>query len=261
MDYAFLGMSKILRDLAVKGGRKVRHRLSTIKNRPSAANIPKIEHIPGQTFSANGEDVLCIAYLLAQGLKYEEIRYLDIGAAEPSRLSNTYLMYLRGAKGVLIEPDPESARILRQERPLDTVVEVGVAFGPQKSAIYHRFNKSVFNTFSAQQAKRVQKQSRSWGEGQEVELVDKLRIPLVPINQIIEEYLDNKTPHFLSVDAEGVDWEILTSLDFKKHLPNVICFEGRADQHLSDKNILTRLGYTPLCRTPDNLIYARNTGL
>lgn len=218
-------------------------------------------HPPAQTFSAHGEDVVAISYLLALGLKYEEIRYLDVGAAEPSRLSNTFLLYMRGAKGVLVEPDPHSAEVLRQERPRDTVVEAGVSFGGKKSAKYFRFNSSVFNTFSASQAKRVQEQSLSWGAGKEVKLIETLKIPLIPLNDIVEEYLDGQAPHFLSVDAEGVDWEILTSLDFKKYLPHVICFEGNPEQRMTDKNVLTKLGFTPLCRTPDNFIYARGTGL
>ena len=52
-------------------------------------------------------------------LKIARPTYLDIGAADPTALSNTYLFYTRGCHGVLVEPNPARLGALRSVRPRD----------------------------------------------------------------------------------------------------------------------------------------------
>ena len=40
--------------------------------------------------------------------------YLDIGAHDPIFLSNTYLFYKKGSRGVCVEPNPMLCKILRK---------------------------------------------------------------------------------------------------------------------------------------------------
>src|ERR1700722_14041617 len=69
--------------------------------------------IAAVSYSGWGEDVLAMSWLQCGGIQPSSVRSLDIGAAEPRRLSNTYLFYSRGARGVLVEPDPDQASLLR----------------------------------------------------------------------------------------------------------------------------------------------------
>jgi len=87
------------------------------------------------SYSAAGEDRLVLSWLqvIYQLKDASKIRYCDIGAAEPRRLNNTYILYARGASGVLIEPDPGQAQVLQRTRPRDTVLNVGVAFDERRS--------------------------------------------------------------------------------------------------------------------------------
>lgn len=256
--------SRIKQTIGAKGRSARRKLAGLISSPPPVVNTPQtpvgFEHVAHHGFSAHGEDIVSLSWVLRSGIKPKDVRYLDVGAAEPSYLSNTYLLYTLGAKGVLVEPDPDSAKKLRKTRPRDTVVEAGAAFDKQKIATYHRFNESVFNTFSEEQAKIVQKQSKTWGKGREVKLIETKKIPLISLNEIIKKQLAGKAPNFLTVDAEGVDWKILTSINFKKYRPDVICFEAIIGQRDCDKLFLP-LGYTLVCRTPDNLIYAQIGGL
>jgi Methyltransferase FkbM domain len=59
-----------------------------------------------------------------------------------------------------------------------------------------------------------------------------IKMPLVPINQIIEENFHGKAPDFLSTDVEGLDLAILKTLDFQRFRPKVICVET-IDEDLS----------------------------
>src|SRR5215470_302661 len=56
------------------------------------------------TYSQFGEDLIISD--LFNKLSIDRVSYLDIGANNPSFVSNTYLFYERGFRGVLVEPNP-----------------------------------------------------------------------------------------------------------------------------------------------------------
>ena len=58
-------------------------------------------------------------------------------------------MYQRGARGILVEPDPQLADLLRKDRPRDVVLNVGAAFDERRSATLKRFNSEA-NRFVAE---------------------------------------------------------------------------------------------------------------
>lgn len=204
------------------------------------------------SYSAYGEDLIALAYLsVAARLTGPEIRYIDIGAADPIRLSNTYLFSTLGAHGVLIEPDPDQAAKLRNARPNDITVNAGIAFDDRRSATLIRFTSPVFNTFSESQADLTLASSKNWSPSQLQTVVDRIEVNLIPINEILEEY---GTPHFLSIDTEGLDFQILKSIDFSRFCPWIICMETIVEP--SDiEELLKPHGYQFTCRTPENVIF------
>ena len=207
------------------------------------------------SYSAAGEDRLVLGWLQVnyQLNDVASIRYCDIGASHPERLNNTYVMYLRGASGVLIEPDPSLIDNLRKTRPRDTVLNVGVAFDDRRTAKLKRFTSSVFNTFSPQQADVVVSSSKNWGAAQLQEIVDEVEISLVPINDILAEHFADGI-HFISIDAEGVDFSILQSINFNRFRPKMICIERSREIREIDA-VLAPWGYEIVSQTPDNAIY------
>ncbi len=207
------------------------------------------------SFSSFGEDVIVASWLRATGIAMHDIRYLDIGAGEPKRLSNTYLLYLLGASGVLIEPDPDQASALRAARPRDTVVNVGIAFDERRRASLMRMQSRVFNTFLSHQADTVIAASSGW-EANPQRVVDSIDVAMIPIDEAIERHCGGATPHFLSVDAEGCDFAIIASLDLTRFCPNVICVEAARPYH-EFGDVLAPHGYRLICQTPDNLIFLR----
>ncbi len=55
--------------------------------------------------------------------------YLDIGAHHPTYLINTAFFYLKGLRGVCIEPDPFLFAEFKKERKKDTCLNVGIGIG------------------------------------------------------------------------------------------------------------------------------------
>src|SRR6187399_716659 len=77
-----------------------------------------------RSFSQQGEDIV-LWHAAHDILKAEHPTYMDVGAADPTKSNNTYLMYGTGGHGVLIEPNPMFVEQLRKFRPQDIVVAAG----------------------------------------------------------------------------------------------------------------------------------------
>jgi FkbM family methyltransferase len=170
------------------------------------------------SFAQYGDDL--VASSLLEHLGIHTPTYLDIGAYEPILGSNTYLFYRRGARGVLVEPNVDCVPKLRSKRPHDTVLNAGVGITADKSADFYRLTSPQLNTFDKDEAERVVRESNG-----KVILREVVKMPLVPVNDVIAEHLGGKAPDFLSIDVEGLDYAILQTLDFAKYRPKVICAE------------------------------------
>ena len=57
-------------------------------------------------------------------------------------------------------------------------------------------------------------------------LLETKSIKLTTISNIIDKRFNSKFPDFLSIDVEGMDFQILQSINFEKSFPKVICVEA-----------------------------------
>jgi len=207
------------------------------------------------SYAAYGEELIAQSWFEINGYQLKDLTYLDIGAAHPHLLSNTYLFYKYGAKGVLVEPDPDQVKLLQEKRPNDTVVAAGVSFNgiASKESLY-QMNLPFFNTFSKEQADMVEESSKSWAPEHKVSLIKVVEVPMIPINEIIREYFSGRSPDYLSIDVEAHDLDVLRSLDMNLYRPKVICIEGLNNIDAYNEILIPR-GYTFVAMTPDNVLY------
>ncbi len=218
---------------------------------PLAQKMVRVSPLGRMSYSAAGEDRLVLAWLQSTYRRdIRQVRYCDIGANHPTRLSNTFLFYSMGASGVLIEPDPDLCGHLRRKRPNDVVINVGMAFDERRSAKLIRLKERVFNTFSSTQADLVVNASQDWQPHQRQTIVDEIEVALTPTNDVLAKYFADGID-FISIDTEGVDLPILKSIDLQRFRPRMICIEATADFN----PILQPAGYELTARTPDNVIY------
>jgi len=167
------------------------------------------------SYSQSGEDLIINFILSTLGIKNPT--YIDIGAHHPFYLSNTALLYQNGARGICIEPDPVLFKTIQKYRKNDICLNIGIGFSEEKEADFFIMQCPTLNTFSKEQAIEYE----NYGT-YKIEKVCKIR--LKNINNIIESYL-KKTPNLISLDVEGLDYQILKSLDFEKYRPEVFCIE------------------------------------
>ena len=180
------------------------------------------QSLPGKlSYAQQGEDI-ALWQILALVLGIKQPTYMDIGAHHPVFNNNTYLFYERGARGVLVEPNPALHGVLEQVRPRDTLVRAGIGAAAEAEADFYIIAGSEdaqLNTFSREQAEALV--TRSNGRYR-IERV--MKIPLLGINQLMRKHW-NGPPNLLSLDTEGFDLPILRSLDFKRLRPDVVCVE------------------------------------
>jgi FkbM family methyltransferase len=210
-------------------------------------------------YAAHGEDAVAVSWFSYFGFDFSKVRYVDVGAAHPTRLSNTYMLYRLGARGVLVEPDPEQARVLRQARPRDIVINAGVAFDDRRKATLFRTTSRVFNSFSRAHAESAVAQSQDWPADQRQRMLAPVEVPLIPLNEIVREHLRESPPHFISIDTEGADFAILQSIDFgllsqDPEAPRLICIEASSDYPVVH-SVLGPHGFELTARTPTNWLF------
>lgn len=168
------------------------------------------------SFSQSGEDM--IVDFVFGAIQVSHPTYLDLGAHHPRRFSNTHHFYLKGSRGVSVEADPALFERFLQERSADINLNVGVGVGSMGSLPFYVMSVPTLNTFSKEEAERCV----AMGTHQ---IVDVIEVPLRDVNAIIAEYFAGESPDFISIDVEGLDFEIVKSIDLQRYRPTVICVE------------------------------------
>ncbi len=206
------------------------------------------------SFSQNGEDL--ILWQIFSMLGIQQPFYLDIGAHHPKNMSNTMLFYFLGANGINVEPDPRLFTEFPQHRARDLNLNIGI--GVEAGTFdFYRMRESSLNTFSLQEAQRLQDE-----EG--IAIVDILNIPVKSINQLLSDA--NRPVDLLSLDTEGNDYTILKDLNFTKFRPATICVETLTFSTNSTGSKITKIdtllkdqGYKLYADTHINSIYVESS--
>ena len=161
------------------------------------------------SFAQYGEDVLLYT-LFAPALHGF---YIDVGAHHPWRLSNTYKLYLRGWSGITIEPNPDAAALFARRRPRDLHLICGIA-RERAELTFYKFADSKLNSFDGEQANRM-----------EQEIVERIRVACRPLQDVVDQYRSDGVIDLLSVDCEGLDLDVLFSLDWSRIRPTAVIVE------------------------------------
>jgi FkbM family methyltransferase len=215
------------------------------------------------SYSQNGEDLIVKDLFSKLGIKNPS--YLDIGANDPVFISNTYLLYSKGSKGVCIEPNEYLYRKLKRIRTEDICLNAGVAFNERTEADFYLFPKAAngLGTFSKKEADFWQNVGTKNIGKYKVERI--LKLQLLNINEIIKKYF-KACPNFISMDVEGLDFQILKTLDFNEHTPEVICVEtidyGANNSEIKDKELISFVcskGYFVYADTYINTIFCKTS--
>jgi FkbM family methyltransferase len=168
--------------------------------------------MPLTSYAQNFEDVM-----LWRALKHiEKGCYVDVGAQHPVIDSVSKTFYEQGWRGVHIEPVPEFSRLLREDRPDETVLEV---------ALSDREGTLELNVISAtglSTAVDVYAQRHQAEHGFDCQA---LHVPVLTLKSALQS-LAGQDVHWLKIDVEGFEGQVLKGWDSQVLRPWIMVVEA-----------------------------------
>jgi FkbM family methyltransferase len=168
--------------------------------------------------------------------------FVEVGAFEPIKWSQTWHFEQRGWNGVLVEANPEKAEILRHSR---------------KAAVYNVACSSRANSGRTMPFYLAGMYSSLLSESMTTGVTANRQIE-VTARTLDEILIDAKAPtpiDFISIDVEGHDLEVLDGLDLDRWRPRLIAIEDLALGLRLHRELSSR-GYQWICRIGLNGWYA-----
>ena len=196
-----------------------------------------------QSFSQFGEDLFLRSYFGdRQGL------YIDIGGNHPFRLSNTYLLYRMGWKGLVVEPIHKLYVKHRRLRPRD--IQINAAVSDRTGDL--TFYQMIPPVLSTCDPKEVEKMLSSGS----ALLLHKYSVPTTTVAELYRTHLAPRPISLLSIDTEGYDMAVLRGVDWEEMNPEIVICEAN-DKGLREEtyHFLAGHGYKCLKVLGCNLIF------
>jgi hypothetical protein len=203
------------------------------------------------SWSQDGEDMIVAE--LFNG-RYKGF-YVDVGAHHPQRFSNTYYFYLiRGWKGINIDAKPGSMDIFNLLRPRDINLEIPIS-DQAEILTYYEFDEPALNSFCLPLSEERDTTSK-------YKIVAETQLQTQTLAAVLEQHLPpEQTIDLLSIDVEGLDYQVLISNNWDKYQPKVILIEDLELTSLKDIGkskiylFLEERGYILFAKTTRTLIF------
>lgn len=169
-----------------------------------------------ESYSQNGEDVVLWRALH----EVEHGRYIDVGANHPQIDSVSMAFYKHGWQGITVEPDPTFAQMQAAQRPRDRVVEAAITIKDRDSVTLHVVDGTGLSTLDGTLAEG---HARTGYETHDVEVETRT------LDSILQEAgWNDQDIHFMSIDTEGSERDVLESIDLRLWHPWVLVIEATA---------------------------------
>jgi len=176
------------------------------------------------TFSQSGEDILLkkIFHDKKDGF------YIDIGAFHPVIVSNTNFFYsIKGWHGINIDACPGSMQVFDKMRPRDINLEFAVSDKEEEPILYFISKSNTMNSIS----KDFLIENNVFDK-----VTKEIKTKARTLEKILDDYLPESTIiDFMSIDAEGHDYNVLISNDWNKYRPYIVIVETNVNK-LDDVN-------------------------
>ena len=203
------------------------------------------------SYSQFGEDVILSNYLTEK-----KGFYLDIGSGDPVRKSNTYFLYKLGWSGILIDPLTRNIFASKIIRTRDKTIQ-GLVGIPNKSYPFFEMYPYEYSTTNKEIVKDLIDRGKA-------KLIKKSHLNTFSVSELnLNINLDQ--PSLLNVDCEGLDLEVLKTIDLKTIKFRVICAEDFDFNPISKSSAITQYlnenGYEIVDRAGPSSIYVKSSWL
>lgn len=163
--------------------------------------------VPEGSFAQYGEDLI-LARALGHVLNGF---YIDVGAMHPDEMSVTRLFYESGWNGINIEPLPKYIKMLSERRPRD--INLQVAASSSEGVLDVDVLGHGLSTSNPDIAKSHAKRGHA---------AETITVPARTLTSICEEHRAEGDIHFLKIDVEGAEIDVIKGFDFARFRPWVL---------------------------------------
>lgn len=169
--------------------------------------------------SQHGEDEV-IASLIPGDC---ERLFVDVGANDGVSWSNSYNFAEAGFRLLLVEPMPiYAARCVFNHRDNPNVFVEPYAISREHGAASFYVNLDVDHDLLAMRSSLVRETIPS-------DAVTEIAVPTAPLSFLLDKHKTSTRYAVLSVDAEGLDLQVLQTADLDRLRPQVVCVENGLD--------------------------------
>jgi FkbM family methyltransferase len=173
---------------------------------------------------------------------------VDVGANDGFYSSNSFPFIARGWQAILIEPHPRVfARLQKRYQNKSNVTCLNVACSNVQGTL-PMYNGSdgdaPSNSTLSDAPDLLQKR-----------LCETILVQVKTLSGLLAEQKIPADFGLLSVDVEGMDYEVLLGLDFSRWRPRVIITENYAPKEIKKSELLVRHKYKLAARAGDNTIW------
>lgn len=184
-------------------------------------------------YAQNKEDLLIRGFFP----DVKEGFYIDVGANDPVIDSVTKLLYDEGWSGINVEPIAKHFKGLQELRRRDTNLNIGLSSKDGELTFRQYLKGDGLSTLDQSMMDYYTKGKHEFPTNEFKEY----KIPVKTLNDIITE---SGSPHihFIKIDVEGYEYEVIEGNDWQKHRPELVCIESN---HINKdwRPILKRAGY------------------
>ncbi len=143
--------------------------------------------------------------------------YIDVGAGHPVIDNVSFAFYLKGWRGITVEPNPSLARLSRSVRPRDISAETLVGSAPGQAKF---FLVDDFHGLSTMIGENARTAAETYGKQS-----NELTLPVTTLADLCRQH-QPKTIDFLKIDVEGAEKDVLEGADWERYRPRVVVIEA-----------------------------------
>lgn len=161
--------------------------------------------------------------------------FVEVGANEPQRGSQTWQFEQQGWTGILVEPQPDLAEHLRRTRRARVVA--AACSSPDNAG-------KAMTLFLCGPVSSFRRELVAFGAVP----LGTIKVPARTLDDILVEAAAPTPIDFVSIDVEGHEVEVLGGLDLVRWRPRLMLIEDHVTS-LATHRVLTRAGYRLIRRT------------